>query len=670
MKVNMDQLTRQGIDAVRHGQTAEGRGYLEQAVKADPKNAIAELWLASIASDDTEHRRHLERVLELDPSHPFALRDLAELNGQPPPRPRHDTTAGAVASTPAPAAREPIATPPELRTMTPIAMAPAAVLQAIRETPLPSSSLGGPRPPAVPRPMKPSDVPAKPPIKPFAGGASSAPPPNKPASTPAPPAERGAATPDEAASAASDAAAARPTFARPTIAQKPGAQGEAGKMEDAPLWASLMTADDAVAIANRPRSGAKPEAGAPATAQPGDNTAGPSMVRTYESPLRKPEVRRPPEAPGRGAAIGAAGLAVGAAGMAAGAASAPAFGKPVVGTPSVGKPATGTPSVGKPAAGIPTFGSPAAGAPSGAVSAFERPPRLTPAGAGVDAEQDECDAATEADDETPARPMSRGRVALIVALLCAAFLIGALGRHLLGPRSQARGGDANPALSGALAPQSDTTAAEAGAPARGAEQPAADPQIEAADEAAAASEHAGTRGDEAQAPASSDEAQANGQSSVPANAAGGDAQASAPADDAQANGQSPAAGGDAQADEAAAGSQAGAAAETQPAPRDTAEEALGTAFLSGPSVTGADIDPLTVIPVWPEPFATTGASTCALPPASPALVLDIRVSANGERAFKIQYRECVGWVAEGYLSSTRGAAQELPADMRNAEPGK
>lgn len=357
--------------------------------------------------------------------------------------------------------------------------------------------------------------------------------------------------------------------------------------------------------------------------------------------------------------------------MAAGAALAAGLGKPASDASSFGKPAADIPPFGKPASGAPALGKPGSGTP-----AFERPSPVAPAAAGVAADPDECDPAAEADDETPARPMSRGRLALIVVLLCAAFLIGALGRHLLGPRSQARGGDADPALSGALVPGADTTtaagSAEAGVRAGSAEQPAAEPQIEAPGEGAAASEQAGTIGDDApangQAPTSGDDAPANGQAP-----AGGDTQADgqAPAGgDAQADGQAPAASGDAQADGAPAGSQGGAAAETQPAPRDTAEEALGTAYLSGPSVTGADIDPLTVIPVWPEPFAATGASTCALPPASPALVLDIRVSANGERAFKIQYRECVGWVAEGYLSSTRGAAQELPADMRNAEPGK
>lgn len=80
LKFHVDELTRRGIEAIRAGNTTAGRGLLKQAVEAEPGNALAWHWLASVGVDEAEQRRCLLRVLEINPDHPFALRDLAALD--------------------------------------------------------------------------------------------------------------------------------------------------------------------------------------------------------------------------------------------------------------------------------------------------------------------------------------------------------------------------------------------------------------------------------------------------------------------------------------------------------------------------------------------------------------------------------------------------------------
>ena len=83
MQIPMDQFTRQGINAVREGRYGTGRQFLAQALKLNPRNALAWLWLAACTTDRAKQRECLLRVLAIEPNHPFALRDLAALDGKP-----------------------------------------------------------------------------------------------------------------------------------------------------------------------------------------------------------------------------------------------------------------------------------------------------------------------------------------------------------------------------------------------------------------------------------------------------------------------------------------------------------------------------------------------------------------------------------------------------------
>lgn len=143
LKLEMDQLTRQGIDAVRLGNIAAGEGLLQQAVAHDPNNALAWHWLASIAPNAAEKRRRLERVLEIDPQHAFARRDLAELEGKEPQAPRNAFTRVS------PAAQNPLTTtlPPASRAPIATSMFPAAPLRAPAGGVRPEAGQAAARPP-------------------------------------------------------------------------------------------------------------------------------------------------------------------------------------------------------------------------------------------------------------------------------------------------------------------------------------------------------------------------------------------------------------------------------------------------------------------------------------------------------------------------------------------
>ncbi len=79
----MDQLTREGIDALRLGERETGRGLLERAVAANPDNAVAHLWLASIGRDKEQPRRQAKRPAAPEPHQTFTSRDLHQLDGVP-----------------------------------------------------------------------------------------------------------------------------------------------------------------------------------------------------------------------------------------------------------------------------------------------------------------------------------------------------------------------------------------------------------------------------------------------------------------------------------------------------------------------------------------------------------------------------------------------------------
>jgi len=77
-------LLRQGIAAAKEGRTVVARDLLRQAVRQNPKDETAWLWLSSVAPDDRERVFCLKQVLALDPGHEFARKGLAALGSAPP----------------------------------------------------------------------------------------------------------------------------------------------------------------------------------------------------------------------------------------------------------------------------------------------------------------------------------------------------------------------------------------------------------------------------------------------------------------------------------------------------------------------------------------------------------------------------------------------------------
>lgn len=78
-------LLRQGIAAAKNGRAADARELLRQAVRLNPKDEVAWLWLSSVAPNDRERVFCLKQVLALNPQHDFALKGLAALGYEPPP---------------------------------------------------------------------------------------------------------------------------------------------------------------------------------------------------------------------------------------------------------------------------------------------------------------------------------------------------------------------------------------------------------------------------------------------------------------------------------------------------------------------------------------------------------------------------------------------------------
>jgi tetratricopeptide (TPR) repeat protein len=77
------QLLQQGIAAARGGRPDVARQVLQQAVRVDPKNETAWLWLSSVATDDNERLFCLKQLLTIDPQNEFALKGLRALGVEP-----------------------------------------------------------------------------------------------------------------------------------------------------------------------------------------------------------------------------------------------------------------------------------------------------------------------------------------------------------------------------------------------------------------------------------------------------------------------------------------------------------------------------------------------------------------------------------------------------------
>lgn len=78
-----DLMTR-GIAAAKAGEPAQARKYLEWSLRQGPntrQQVDAHYWLAKMSQDEKDKQKHLEVVLQLEPTHFLARRDMAVIRG-------------------------------------------------------------------------------------------------------------------------------------------------------------------------------------------------------------------------------------------------------------------------------------------------------------------------------------------------------------------------------------------------------------------------------------------------------------------------------------------------------------------------------------------------------------------------------------------------------------
>lgn len=97
-------LFQQGVDAIREERDlVKGRNLLTQALREDPMNDSAWVWLSRTVSDSEKKKQCLERALKINPSNESAHKLMSQLNGADVPAPRRQTgtvTAAVVSQTP------------------------------------------------------------------------------------------------------------------------------------------------------------------------------------------------------------------------------------------------------------------------------------------------------------------------------------------------------------------------------------------------------------------------------------------------------------------------------------------------------------------------------------------------------------------------------------------
>ena len=76
-------FTQKGIAAVKAGNHNLARQFLEAALAENPNDAVAWLWMTSVAHKPAEKRECLKRVLAIDPDHAVAKRGLELLGREP-----------------------------------------------------------------------------------------------------------------------------------------------------------------------------------------------------------------------------------------------------------------------------------------------------------------------------------------------------------------------------------------------------------------------------------------------------------------------------------------------------------------------------------------------------------------------------------------------------------
>ncbi|MBU1627794.1 tetratricopeptide repeat protein [bacterium] len=75
----MDELTKQGISALKEGKKTVAQTLLKQAVQNNPRNLEAWLWLSGAVSTNQERINCLQKVLEIDPNNQLAAKGIAKL---------------------------------------------------------------------------------------------------------------------------------------------------------------------------------------------------------------------------------------------------------------------------------------------------------------------------------------------------------------------------------------------------------------------------------------------------------------------------------------------------------------------------------------------------------------------------------------------------------------
>jgi tetratricopeptide (TPR) repeat protein len=74
------ELRKQGIAAAKAGQTEQARSLLQQAIRLDPRNEAAWLWMISLARDTREKMVFLNRLLDINSNNEMGLKALADMN--------------------------------------------------------------------------------------------------------------------------------------------------------------------------------------------------------------------------------------------------------------------------------------------------------------------------------------------------------------------------------------------------------------------------------------------------------------------------------------------------------------------------------------------------------------------------------------------------------------
>jgi hypothetical protein len=75
----MSGVLEQAIASIKAGDKVTGEQLLAEALRLDPRDELAWLWMTSIVDSETARRIYLEQVLEINPNNQIALQGVAKL---------------------------------------------------------------------------------------------------------------------------------------------------------------------------------------------------------------------------------------------------------------------------------------------------------------------------------------------------------------------------------------------------------------------------------------------------------------------------------------------------------------------------------------------------------------------------------------------------------------